>query len=80
MMKTDHLPAVGTSGNADHSLLASLWATTVAWVTTCADYYAASATYERLSGLSDAELNRRGLSRETLARDIVDAATRQDRH
>jgi hypothetical protein len=36
----------------------------------CADYYAAAALYERLSGLSDAELHRRGLSRATLARDV----------
>lgn len=36
----------------------------------CADSYAAAALYQGLSGLSDAELHRRGLSRETLARDV----------
>jgi hypothetical protein len=41
----------------------------MAWVETCADYYAAAAVYEQLSGLSDAELARRGLSRATLAHD-----------
>jgi hypothetical protein len=40
------------------------------WMHTCADYWAAAATYEQLSRLSDAGLNRRGLSRMNLARDI----------
>jgi hypothetical protein len=44
-----------------------------AWIETCADYYNAAALYDRLSGLSDAELHRRGLSRATLARDVCDA-------
>jgi hypothetical protein len=43
---------------------------TSAWIATCADYYAAAAMYEQLSGLSNAELERRGHSRATLARDI----------
>ena len=37
-----------------------------AWLRTCADHYAAAAMYEQLSGLSDAELRRRGLSRADL--------------
>jgi hypothetical protein len=40
------------------------------WIEARADHYAAAAMYEQLSGLSDAELRRRGLSRETLAKDI----------
>jgi hypothetical protein len=40
------------------------------WVNTCADYWAAAALYDELRGLSDAELRRRGLSRDTLARDV----------
>ena len=32
------------------------------WIHTCADYWAAAATYEQLSRLSDADLDRRGLS------------------
>ncbi len=43
------------------------------WATTCADYYAAAALYDELRGLSDAELQRRGLSRDTLARDTCAA-------
>ena len=46
------------------------------WIETCADYYAASAIYEELSRLSDAELRRRGLTGERLARDICVAADR----
>jgi hypothetical protein len=44
---------------------------------TCADYYAAAAVYEQLSGLSDAELSRRGLARDTLAHDIALAGRAQ---
>ena len=43
---------------------------------TCADYYAAAALYDRLRGLSDAELRHRGLARGTLARDICGACDR----
>jgi hypothetical protein len=43
------------------------------WAEARADRYAAAATYEQLSTLSDGELMRRGLSRATLAHD-VDAA------
>ena len=43
-----------------------------AWSSICRDYYTAAAIYEHLTGLSDTELRRRGLSRDTLARDICD--------
>jgi hypothetical protein len=43
-----------------------------AWIKTCVDYYEAAAMYEQLSKLSDAELQRRRLSRATLARDVCD--------
>jgi hypothetical protein len=46
------------------------------WLATAADYYAAAAVYEQLSGLSDAELQRRGLSRATLAWDVSQACDR----
>ena len=45
-----------------------------AWLATCADYHAAAGMYEELSRLSDAELKRRGLSRDTLARDVCESA------
>ncbi len=37
------------------------------WLEACADYWAAAALYDELRKLSDAELHRRGLSRDTLA-------------
>lgn len=43
------------------------------WIRTAANYYAAAVLYEQLSGLSDAELKRRGLSRASLAHDVVAA-------
>ena len=46
------------------------------WVRTCADYHAAAAMYEQRSGLSDAELQRRGLSRANLGRDACTACDR----
>ena len=45
----------------------------VGWIRTAANYYAAAALYEQLSGLSDSELKRRGLSRANLAHDVVAA-------
>jgi hypothetical protein len=59
--------AKGGIGRAAKSLAAKA----SAWIDTCADYYAAAAIYEHLSKLSEAELNRRGLSRTTLASDIA---------
>lgn len=47
-----------------------------AWMNTCADYSAAAALYEEMSRLSDVELQRRGFSRGTLARDICNACDR----
>jgi hypothetical protein len=46
------------------------------WANTCADYYAAAAMYEHLSGLSNAELHKRGLPRDTLARDVCQSCDR----
>jgi hypothetical protein len=41
------------------------------WLKRCAVNYAAAASYEDLSRLSDAELNHRGLSRDILVRDLT---------
>jgi hypothetical protein len=49
-------------------------------VRTCADYYAAAALYEQLYRLSDAELHRRGLSREHLGREVCAACDRAPAH
>jgi hypothetical protein len=40
----------------------------------CRDYYAASARYEELSRLSDVELERRGLKRPSLGRDVCEGS------
>jgi hypothetical protein len=51
------------------------------YIEAVADYYAATTIYEQLNRLSDAELHRRGLSRENLARDGLathDRAGRSD--
>jgi hypothetical protein len=46
------------------------------WIKKAVDYYASATVYEQLSGLSDPELHRRGLSRATLGRDIAEARKR----
>jgi hypothetical protein len=54
-------------------LLAISHRSILAWLAVCADYYAAAVQYEELRRLSNAELRRRGLDRQTLARDICAA-------
>jgi hypothetical protein len=51
----------------------------ITWVNSCADYYAAAAMYERLGRLSNVELHARGLSRDTLARDVFESCASTDR-
>jgi hypothetical protein len=68
--QTNASPVLATS--------ATEWLTSIsrrvnAWASACADYYSAAALYDELRGLSDAELRRRGLSRDTLARDACQA-------
>jgi len=52
-------------------LIRSLGRRIAVGIKACADYCAAAAMYDHLRGLSDAELHKRGLSRETLAWDIT---------
>ena len=75
MMTIEHLPLAGTE-EAGGSLVANLRTRAAAWLRTCADYHAASAIYENLAGLSDAELHRRGLSRDTIAREAINVCNR----
>ena len=70
----------GTSQRSLGTRLSILKGRLAAWVATCADHYKAAALYDQLSGLSDAELHRRGLSRLTLARDIREACDSTARH
>ena len=53
--------------------LGALAAYLAAYCNTCADCYAAAALYEKLAALSDAELQRRGVSRATLAQYVCTA-------
>ena len=79
IMHDNLLPAEAARPNASQSLrsaFSSLAHRVADWITTAADYYEAAAIYEQVSRLSDAELNRRGLSRATLARDICHACDR----
>jgi hypothetical protein len=53
---------------------ARAWILKVAiWVDTCAHAYATAALYTHLCRLSDAELQRRGLARHTIARDLLES-------
>jgi hypothetical protein len=56
--------------------LGALFSAIGRWIEVLADHYAAAALYEELSRLSDAELRRRGLSRASLARDVLAACDR----
>ena len=71
----DAVPPTQTADSLSSSIK-SLAQRVTMWVNTCADYYAAAALYEQLGKLSDAELHRRGLSRDTLARDLCQACNR----
>ena len=48
----------------------------ITWVKSCADYYAAASMNDQLSKLSNAELHRRGLSRDTLIREVFRSCDR----
>jgi len=50
----------------------AVWRASLAvWLNRCADQWEAAAAYEELSRLSDAQLEHRGLRRDTLARDLT---------
>jgi hypothetical protein len=78
MIASTQLLAVGTgkctaSGRLFGRLFRSIRKRISVWATTSADYFAAAGAYEELSRLSDQELQRRGFSRATLARDVCTA-------
>ena len=62
-----------TAANPLRDSLASLLSKLRAALEAGANAYAAAAVYQQLSALSDAELARRGLSRASLARDVLTA-------
>jgi hypothetical protein len=72
------MEAVSPAGSASDlsGWIRTLGRRIAACASTCADYAAAANLYEELRGLSDAELRRRGLSRDTLARDVCASCDR----
>jgi hypothetical protein len=77
MMTMDqHFARADTASAHGHSAIASWWSDFGLWMRTCARYYEAALTYEELARLSDAELVRRGLSRDTLAREVCSLCER----
>jgi hypothetical protein len=75
MFSTTQGLSVGTGRRAASSrsfgrLLRSIRERISMWATTGADYFAAAGAYEELSRLSDQELQRRGLNRATIAREL----------
>lgn len=76
MSMDQHLPRTAAVDVTEQSAFVTTWSCLIAWVTACGEAYVASAMYEDLSRLSDAELRRRGLSREDLAREVHKACER----
>jgi hypothetical protein len=66
-----HEADAGETAASMSSSVKSLINGIASWLTSCADLWTAAALYESLRGLSDAELHRRGLSRDTLVRDVM---------
>ena len=77
MTMDQHLPHTSSVSPAEQSARASGWWALTAWIRAWGDAYVASAIYEDLSRLSDAELQRRGLSRENLAREVFKSCERR---
>jgi hypothetical protein len=77
-MQIASLPRYATLAPWRHGRLKLKIASLRSWLAICADYHAAARQYEQLAGLADAELARRGLSRDTLARDLCAALDRHD--
>jgi hypothetical protein len=66
-------PAATSAGEGAASLFNWIKSRTkgiASWVQSTADLWAAAALYDGLRGLSDAELRKRGFSRDTLVQDV----------
>lgn len=73
--QADHMrPLLRLRAPSQPTALRRLHATAVwlmQWFWSFADHYSAALLYDRLSRLSDTELERRGLSRSSLAYDLI---------
>ena len=80
MLSAQQSMAASASGSeslpAAAGLLKSIGKRIGAYASACADYWSAATVYEELRRLSDAELRRRGLSRDSLGRDVIAACER----
>jgi hypothetical protein len=81
MQSHTNLPAagnpIGWALSWSHDEARRLGARILAFLTTCADSYAAATLYQELSRLSDTELERRGMPRGDLHRHIFQALTQR---
>jgi hypothetical protein len=68
--------AAGARAASLFNAVKSLTKGIASWLQSCADFWVAAALYESLRSLSEAELLRRGLSRDTLARDVFQSDDR----
>jgi hypothetical protein len=65
-----HETIVGNTTTSLSRSIKSLAEGFVAWMESCADYWAAAALYDALRKLPDSELQKRGFSRDKLAQDV----------
>jgi hypothetical protein len=83
MAVTEHLSAVDAVPPTETASLScaikALAQRVEMWANSCADYYAAAAMYEQVSRLSNAELHRRELSRDTLGWHVCQSCDRAHR-
>jgi hypothetical protein len=84
MAVTEHLSAVDAVPPTERAASLSCAIKALAqrikiWANSCTDYYAAAAMYEQLSRLSNAELYRRRLSRDTLGWHVCQSCDRAHR-
>jgi hypothetical protein len=75
LTEVDALPSTNTAASLSSSIKKLVQCVKL-WANKYADYSAAAGMYEHLSGLSDAELQERGLSRDTLAWDVCQSCDR----
>jgi hypothetical protein len=80
-MKADVDPAYLRKAQAGPRFagLRALAASLRTWLAACRHYHAAASRYEDLSRLSDAELERRGLTRTSLGQHACEGADRAER-
>lgn len=77
--QTSPLQPRALGGERRRGWLGAIQRRLAAWWRICRSYYSAAAAYEELSRLSDAELERRGLDRSSLAKELCQEHERNSR-